>query len=259
MENKKENTVIEKSMKHGLFSIPKFAKEYESNYEEMLNNNGVSDLTFLECTNEMIIYNLNAWRCEYLETINVSQTKGMQLLEYYETTYKNYKDKKIHIHCPYVYVENANIITRYTFGEYGELDFMPNSEYSDNEHAYLTLSDNDKIKVVVNITPANKFYEPDQDNTNNNHNRNTYLMIDGNGYYKIGKSFNPKARESTLQSENPTIKLIAICDNDVEKELHYEYSEYRKRGEWFRLKNSQIKDIVVNWNFTLIRNQGSSD
>ena len=77
-------------------------------------------------------------------------------------------------------------------------------------------------------------------------------MIDGNGYYKIGKSYNPVARESTLQSENPTIKLIAYCENDVENKLHIEYKSFRKRGEWFSLKRVHVKNIIENYKFKVI-------
>lgn len=81
------------------------------------------------------------------------------------------------------------------------------------------------------------------------HNQKTYLMVDGNGYYKIGKSFYPDARESTLQAENPTIELIAVCDVDVEEKLHFEYSQNRKRGEWFCLNKSQVSEIIKKYKF----------
>lgn len=37
------------------------------------------------------------------------------------------------------------------------------------------------------------------------------------GFYKIGKSINPKLRERTLQSEKPTIKIIKVFDKNIEK------------------------------------------
>lgn len=79
-----------------------------------------------------------------------------------------------------------------------------------------------------------------------------YLMHDtSNGYYKIGISNNPEYRERTLQSEKPTIEMIAskkfpirkIADS-IEKALHDTYSEKRLRGEWFELDAKDIEHII---------------
>lgn len=68
--------------------------------------------------------------------------------------------------------------------------------------------------------------------------------------YKIGISNEPDWRERTLQSEKPSIKLIAakkfvnrrIAAN-IEKALHESYSHKRKRGEWFNLDQEDIEEI----------------
>lgn len=73
-----------------------------------------------------------------------------------------------------------------------------------------------------------------------------YVMIDKNtGYYKIGHSKNPKYRESTLQSEKPTIELIHTYNAKIsdEKHLHDTFSDKRIRGEWFDLSGSDIQLI----------------
>jgi len=76
----------------------------------------------------------------------------------------------------------------------------------------------------------------------------TYIMKDDNtGFYKIGKSINPKFREQTLQSKKPTIKIIKIWEKNIEKELHNLYTEFRIRGEWFNLSNIQLKYICTNF------------
>lgn len=73
----------------------------------------------------------------------------------------------------------------------------------------------------------------------------TYLMKDLNtGLYKIGRSKNPAARESTLQSEKPTIKMVKVWEEDIEKELHRMYEKERVRGEWFNLSEIQVKFIT---------------
>ena len=73
-----------------------------------------------------------------------------------------------------------------------------------------------------------------------------YVMIDKNtGYYKIGKSTNPKFRERTLQSEKPTIEMIfnKEAKHRNEKKLHEMFKENRIRGEWFDLNGSDLIKI----------------
>lgn len=78
----------------------------------------------------------------------------------------------------------------------------------------------------------------------------TYIMFDENiGYLKIGKSKNPKFRERTLQSQNPSIKIFKICDKNVEKEIHKKYADKRVRGEWFDLSEEDIENIVNEYGF----------
>lgn len=73
-----------------------------------------------------------------------------------------------------------------------------------------------------------------------------YLMLDSaTGYHKIGFSKNPKFREKTLQSEKPTVELLAQYKGSVSDEtyLHIFFLEKRIRGEWFALNESDIKEI----------------
>jgi hypothetical protein len=70
-----------------------------------------------------------------------------------------------------------------------------------------------------------------------------YVMLDKNtGYFKIGRSHNPKKREKTLQSEKPTIELLFSFDatEELEKELHVVFGDKRIRGEWFYLTEDDI-------------------
>jgi hypothetical protein len=74
-----------------------------------------------------------------------------------------------------------------------------------------------------------------------------YIMIDHNtGYYKIGHSKNALRRESTLQSEKPTIELLYTFEGDVkdERDLHENYKDLRVRGEWFALQQWMIDAII---------------
>lgn len=79
-----------------------------------------------------------------------------------------------------------------------------------------------------------------------------YLMKDmANGYFKIGISNKPEYREKTLQSEKPTIELLASKKFTIRKiavalenSLHTAFVDKRLRGEWFRLNESEVKHIT---------------
>jgi hypothetical protein len=78
--------------------------------------------------------------------------------------------------------------------------------------------------------------------------RKTYIIKDcNNGLYKIGFSNNPIKREKTLQSQNPNIKIVKVFEKNIEKELHLNYKEFRVRGEWFNLNNTQIDYICKKY------------
>lgn len=79
-----------------------------------------------------------------------------------------------------------------------------------------------------------------------------YLMLDTtNVTYKIGISNSPEYREKTLQSEKPSIELL--CSKSfinrkialtMEKSLHENYDSKRIRGEWFKLTNEEVEEII---------------
>ena len=79
-----------------------------------------------------------------------------------------------------------------------------------------------------------------------------YLMKDSsNGYYKIGISNTPEYRERTLQSEKPTIEMLACkkfptrkIAESIESALHTTYSQQRLRGEWFKLDDVDVAAII---------------
>lgn len=79
-----------------------------------------------------------------------------------------------------------------------------------------------------------------------------YLMKDtSNGYHKIGISNTPEYRERTLQSEKPTIEMLACkkfptrkIAEAIESALHTAYSQQRLRGEWFNLTDADVAVII---------------
>ena len=70
-----------------------------------------------------------------------------------------------------------------------------------------------------------------------------YLMYD-KSYYKIGKSVDPVKRCLNLRIANLNIKLLAYGNGTTEKELHKEYKAFRVGGEWFKLNEKQVQDII---------------
>jgi hypothetical protein len=86
-----------------------------------------------------------------------------------------------------------------------------------------------------------------------------YIMTDTkNGFHKIGISKEPKHRESTLQSEKPSILLIWSSPvpiknvNKIEAILHEKFSSKRIRGEWFDLSDDDIYFIKNSFQNLLI-------
>lgn len=79
-----------------------------------------------------------------------------------------------------------------------------------------------------------------------------YLMRDNtNGYHKIGISNKPEYREKTLQSEKPSIEMLACkkfptrkIAEAIESALHTAYSQQRVRGEWFNLDDEDVAAII---------------
>jgi hypothetical protein len=57
----------------------------------------------------------------------------------------------------------------------------------------------------------------------------------GQGLVKIGKSRNPLARMSQLQTSNAhELKMVAVVSGDHESALHQLHAAHRVGGEWFR-------------------------
>ena len=72
--------------------------------------------------------------------------------------------------------------------------------------------------------------------------------IDISMLYKIGRTINPKDRLNKFAVELPfATEIVAIVATDdaptLEWQLHQRYAESRKRGEWFDLKASQVREI----------------
>jgi predicted GIY-YIG superfamily endonuclease len=77
---------------------------------------------------------------------------------------------------------------------------------------------------------------------------NKVYLIECDGYYKIGVSEDPENRLDRFQTGNPyELSLEAKIDveqaYDIEEKLHSYYNSKHKRGEWFNLNQSDVKNI----------------
>ncbi|MDV8154526.1 GIY-YIG nuclease family protein [Acinetobacter bereziniae] len=74
----------------------------------------------------------------------------------------------------------------------------------------------------------------------------TYVVQDvDTGIVKIGKSKNVQTRLSAIKNNSGrNLKIIAIFPEDIEKQLHIKYAEFRKVGEWFSLPQFELDDLI---------------
>jgi hypothetical protein len=66
-----------------------------------------------------------------------------------------------------------------------------------------------------------------------------------NGMTKIGFSIKPRFRETTLQSEDPDVRMIFTASGTIQTEraLRDQFKDKRGRGEWFHLTEEDIESI----------------
>lgn len=75
-----------------------------------------------------------------------------------------------------------------------------------------------------------------------------YIMRNKHNWlYKIGISADPKFREKTLMSSEPSIELLYKWEGSEKEErlIHQKFETYRIRGEWFTLNELQLKQIIL--------------
>lgn len=78
-----------------------------------------------------------------------------------------------------------------------------------------------------------------------------YLMKNmATGYYKIGRSSQPRLRERTLQAQEPDVRLVGGFEAQAgnERVLHQKYASKRLRGEWFAFDYGDLFDLSRAFN-----------
>lgn len=173
-----------------------------------------------------------------LEQGSIKNVYAEAFTEYFECNIRIHDLKKIaKSNNAHLLIRNANGIVKVEFDSSFKLD----------------------IATLINLSMDSAFREDDiiggQETVDQEH-CFVYVMQDTvNSYYKIGISKKPEWRERTLQSQKPTIELIAAkkfvsrrMASSFEKALHETYLIKRIRGEWFNLDYSEVKEIEATLN-----------
>lgn len=76
-------------------------------------------------------------------------------------------------------------------------------------------------------------------------------LLEGGGYYKIGRAKDPLARTGTLKIQLPfKTRLVHVipCEDPVkaERQFHDAYHEERVNGEWFSLDKEEVA-YICSW------------
>ena len=77
-----------------------------------------------------------------------------------------------------------------------------------------------------------------------------YVIASESGPLKIGVSKNPESRKRNLQVGHPhDLELLVHnfeCQaNSLERNLHQIYSDHRLNGEWFKLPEPKVRELIT--------------
>lgn len=75
------------------------------------------------------------------------------------------------------------------------------------------------------------------------------IHAEGTDWFKVGRSKDPERRNKQLSAQTPyaTNIILAIPTSEpqeIEKYIHWQYEEYKIRGEWFYLRNHDRDGLI---------------
>jgi len=82
-----------------------------------------------------------------------------------------------------------------------------------------------------------------------------YIIDNGTGKVKIGKTANPSSRIKTIETQSgipiSQVYVSPMCFNyqKLEVKTHKEFNQFRAIGEWFKADFDTVKDFVSSLNF----------
>ena len=83
-----------------------------------------------------------------------------------------------------------------------------------------------------------------------------FYIIGSRGDYKLGYTKNIKKRLSQYYTHNPDIQLLYLYKGSdsyqIERDMHSKYCGFRVSGEWFKLSESELIDIISTCSSRLV-------
>jgi len=120
--------------------------------------------------------------------------------------------------------ENEPIIVPAEEGQIHQTLTLPNKE------SYLKIAEDKLINLIEDFEI--------------NDEKKTYIIKDDiSGYYKIGRSKNPKNRLKQVCPTYSTPLLVYVINDDYESMLHKQFNHKRVKGEWFNLDSYDLEWI----------------
>lgn len=97
----------------------------------------------------------------------------------------------------------------------------------------------------INKTYAKERYE----NTRKQYINGTYILrAVGTDLYKIGYTKHIYGRMIVYATHSPLpIELLFIIEDNIEKELHNRFAGYLDHGEWFKLSETQVDQVIMQY------------
>ena len=143
--------------------------------------------------------------------------------------YKPCNGKEVYL--PYhIFVQFANWISPFLFSYAFNL-----CETDDKRMDYINKQIEDDTYSILNDFKPRSYKSPNQ--------TCTYIIKDGSGLFKIGKTSDINSRLKNLRVGNPLIELVHKIDKDIEEILHKIFEKKRVNGEWFSLSNDDLSFI----------------
>lgn len=127
------------------------------------------------------------------------------------------------------------------------LNYLSLDEFKAKKHIQIGIKDNDGC----NFNYLNNEIIDKKTNSSGY----VYIMKDENypELVKIGMSISPSIREKTLSHTIPTISLYKVVKTknmrELESAIHKQYENKRTRGEWFKLSENELNNLVKQYFF----------
>jgi hypothetical protein len=151
---------------------------------------------------------------------------------------------------------SGELIRRYKEAGWADVEYKIGGIPDPDDKEYCT------IQYFLVFTPPDKSSEPaaerntatgktvTKSQSTNSRAGWVYLLKAENGFYKIGRSKNPRIRVSAITKAVAPFEIEEIhkafytdCVK-AEKELHEKFKDKRQRGEWFALTLEDVKAVI---------------